>query len=328
MGAELVVGGGTTTLRRPVPTVSVVMTTHRRQDMLRSTLRSLAESRGSEALDEVLVVENGSRVGSDRVCEELRDVLPTRYHFVEQASQPVAFNEGLRLARSEFLIFFDDDIEVGEATVEAYLEAVREHGAGHFFGGPVEPLYEAGPPPEWMRVGLPYSVVGFDLGPDETTSDEFLGANWAAYRSDLLREGGWPKGLGPGADRPLLGGETELQASLRASGSTGVYLPSAVIRHHVTAAQCTLTWARRRRYMQRLGWTLVDPRHSDAPSLAGAPRFLWRACIEQSLRVLWERVRHPRTDRYMSAEMRLAELWGQLEAYRALNRGQGIDEPS
>ncbi|MBT8488773.1 MAG: glycosyltransferase [Gemmatimonadetes bacterium] len=192
----------------------ILLATHRRADLLREMLSSLAGADDLDGVRQILLIENGARDGSEDVAREFEGVLPIRYEFVEEANKSAALNEGLLMSDADLLIFFDDDVRVSPGTIAAYVDAAQRCGRGHFFGGRLTPWYEGEPPPQWLIPALPYTATGFDLGPEEIPHHEFMGPNWAAFRQDLVEIGGFSTRLGPGSG--LVGQETEAQSRLTA----------------------------------------------------------------------------------------------------------------
>lgn len=307
------------------PQAAVLVATYQRTEALRVMLESLAANPDVSRLAGVLVLENGMRSGSEQVVHEFSEVLPLRYQFVEEANKQAALNFGLVSCDAEFIIFFDDDIRIGPETIRTYLDAAANYGPGHFFGGPVDPLYENGPPPDWLRDVLPYSAKGFDLGNAECSSNEFLGANWGAFMTDVQAAGGFSLGLGPNARLRTIGGETELQSRFASCGLKGLYLPAARVEHFVPGENCTVGWARQRRTRQHLSRTLARNELYKGPTIGGVPRYMWRMIGTQGLKVLFDRAFRPQTPRRARTEMRFAELWGQAMGQRLLSQGVQIE---
>jgi GT2 family glycosyltransferase len=315
--------------------VDILLATHRRVDLLREMLSSLAVADDLEGVRQILLIENGIRGGSDDVAREFHGVIPIRYEFVEQANKSAALNHGLRMSDADLLIFFDDDVRVSPGTIPTYVEAAPRYGRGHFFGGRVTPRYEGEPPPPWLVSALPYTATGFDLGSRELPHHEFLGPNWAAFRQDLTEIGGFSTRLGPGSG--LVGQETEAQSRLTARGSQGVFLPGAHVEHFVPAHHLTVGWVRRRRYRHMLGRALRARDSYEGPRIASVPRFLWRSYAEQLLRLARDRLLRPHTEERVQAELRLTKVRAQIACHRLRARGDtvaggelpgGDDQPS
>jgi glycosyltransferase involved in cell wall biosynthesis len=313
---------------QPGPLAAVVIATHRRARLLEGVLQDLASVPLPREVEELLVLENGVRDETEGVCRRFNEALPIRYHYVEEAGKSNALNVGLAMTRAELIVFFDDDIRVAPQSLGAFVDAARRHGPGHFFGGPVEPDYAGEPPPSWLRPWLAASVIGWDLGASERHHDEFLGANWAAFRADLVAAGGFVKGLGPNAEFRTVGQEVEMQERLVAREHRGVYVPGARVRHLVAADQCSLRWVRRRWRQQSLSRVMLSPTHIGEPQIAGVPRFLWRQYATDISRALAARLTAPRSDRRMRAELALAVTTGKMLGYRRVRRVGGFSRPT
>ncbi len=92
------------------PTVGVVVRTKDEADRLRLTLTSLA----SEAPDEVIVVDDGSRDHTAAVIDEASSSLPiVRLRHERPLGRSGASNAGAALARSEIVLFLDGDTLAG-----------------------------------------------------------------------------------------------------------------------------------------------------------------------------------------------------------------------
>lgn len=310
------------------PDTSIIIPTYRRPALLERVLRDLASAPLPAELREVLIVENGRRDGTEAICEQYADQLPVHFHFVDEPGKSNALNVALHLTDAEYIVFYDDDVRIDPAGPDAFIDGAHRYGPGHFFGGPVRPEYAGEPPADWMRPWFTTCVIGWSLGDEEQPHDEFLGANWAAFRSDLLGAGGFVRGLGPNAEFRTVGQEVEMQERLLARGVRGVYLPDASVQHYVPEHQCTLGWLRKRWYQQRMSRVLLSPEHLDAPRLADVPRFLWRQLLGDGARTLAARMIAPRTKSRILSEMKLAATLGQVAGYRRVRREGGFDAPA
>jgi GT2 family glycosyltransferase len=94
---------------RQAPRVTVVVTSHNRQSMLRACLESLEKSEGRERL-QIVVVDNGSSDGAAQLDSDFPDVqwirLPKNFGLTK------AMNLGWRAADAEYVFFLHDDTEL------------------------------------------------------------------------------------------------------------------------------------------------------------------------------------------------------------------------
>jgi GT2 family glycosyltransferase len=260
----------------------VVLATRERDELLARTLTSLAQCRLPASFAGTLVVENGTRAGAERVVGEAAASLEARYLFEPAGNKSRALNAALAHIDDGLIVFLDDDVRPAAEVIEAYAAAARATGPGYFFGGPVEPDYEA-PPPDWLTGFLPPSARPWC--PDDAqlaAKPFFLGFNWAAFASDLRLVGGFDERLGPGTDVGI-GDESDLQRRLVASGLTAVCVRQALVHHWVPRVRCSPEWALQRAYRSgiRNGWLKQE---DTGPAIAGYPLRLVKRVAGQWLR--------------------------------------------
>jgi GT2 family glycosyltransferase len=270
--------------------ISVVLATREREDLLARTLSSLAQCRLPAGFARTLVVENGARGQAEQIVREAAGALRARYLFEPAGNKSRALNAALAQIEDGLIVFLDDDVRLAPEVIESYASAAHLTGPGCFFGGPIEPDYEAAPP-EWLTAFLPPSARHWC--PDEAqlaTKPFFLGFNWAAFASDLRLAGGFDERLGPGTDVGI-GDESDLQRRLVKSGVTAMCVPEALVHHWVPRVRCSPEWALQRAFRSgvRTGWL----RDEDlGPTIAGYPLVLLKRVAGQ-----WVRRHLPRRDR-------------------------------
>jgi glycosyltransferase involved in cell wall biosynthesis len=163
-----------------------------------------------------------------------------------RGNKSYALNEALSTISEGLVVFFDDDVRVHPNALSAYAAAVRQHGAGHFFGGAVEIDYEEQPPKRFIPL-LPFSATGYDLKTSDM-GDVYLGFNWAAFADDLRRVGGFDPRFGPGSPAGATGQEVNMQQQLLDRGLVGKDVPGAVVWHWMPAHHLTLGYVVNRHY--------------------------------------------------------------------------------
>jgi glycosyltransferase involved in cell wall biosynthesis len=106
-----------------LPTVSVVIPTHRRRERLPILLDALAE----EAAVEVIVVVNGGDDGSMELLEERADAEPAlRPLSLEEAGQVLAMQAGVEAATGDVVLLLDDDVIPEPGLVAGHAERHRD----------------------------------------------------------------------------------------------------------------------------------------------------------------------------------------------------------
>ena len=229
--------------------LTVLTPTHGRPTLLGRTLDSLAECELPEAYLETVVVENGPKAGAETVVQEAASSYPhlrLRYMHVDWANKSHALNEALKSVVVGLVVLFDDDVRLEKGVLVAYTEAAAGRAGGAFFGGPIASDFEERPP-EWLLPLMPASVRGFTLA-DTAAAGHYLGANWAAYTSDIQAAGGFGLKFGPGSPTGARGQEFEMQRRLRRIGVKAVDVADALVWHYVPRARSTPGWLLRRKY--------------------------------------------------------------------------------
>jgi GT2 family glycosyltransferase len=234
-------------------------------ELLRRTLRSLANCQRPAEYGGTIVAENGRRSGLDRIVAEFGPEHRFQYFYSEPPNKSLALNRVLAQLGESLVVFTDDDVLVPAGTLAAYAAGAAGRSSGEFYGGPVVPDYEAEPPPAWLVPMLPRSAGGWQLPvgvKTEIQQPEFIGPNFAAFASDILAVGGFDTWLGPGSQMASPGEDTEIQAKLLAHGIRGYYLPAAEIRHRVRREACGIPFAVHRAERNGIYWGIAQAREA------------------------------------------------------------------
>ena len=256
------------------PPLTVLIPTHGRPALLERTLDSIAQCTLPDGYEELVVIENGSREGAEHLVEALPKRLNARYMHRERGNKSYALNEALETIDDGLVVFFDDDVRVHSSTLVRYSEAAqRRKGRKVYFGGPVE-VDREDESPKWFESFLPSSARGYEVGPSRRRK-WYLGFNWAAFRSDIERLGGFDPRFGPGAPSRSTGQESDMQARMRGDGMQPVDVQGARVTHYVPEENCTLSWLLKRRYRGgiRSGIEL------DMNALSFAGRIVWQTAV-------------------------------------------------
>ena len=76
---------------------------------------------------EVLIVDNGSTDKTREVCSSFKNTIPNlRYFYEETPGLHVGRHLGMKMAKSELLVYADDDIEAFPTWLEGIAESFRD----------------------------------------------------------------------------------------------------------------------------------------------------------------------------------------------------------
>ena len=115
------------TIRPGRPTLSVVLCTYNRAELLLRTLDSLCRQSLDKAVFEIVVIDDGSTDDTRQVVQAYESLLPLRYSRQRNAGLGSARNHGVFLSRGEILVFHDDDDIAGPRLLEEHLETHRRY---------------------------------------------------------------------------------------------------------------------------------------------------------------------------------------------------------
>lgn len=268
--------------------ISVILCTKDNADRLRVTLEAFRQCAvPANCRWELIVVANACRDNTVSVAECFSGELPIRVITEPTPGLSRARNAGISNSLGEFLLFCDDDIFPSVQWIASYFHAVTMCGDTAFYGGPVLSVFESEPVSTQLLRIAPWSVRGFDLGPNERelhSGESFLSANWCCKKSLILNAGGFDESLGLGASSGVAGEETDLQHRLMSEGIVGVYMPKASIGHFVPASKCTIAHIVERIEASALASYYGKKSPSNMPRIFGRPRWMVRRVLEQWLR--------------------------------------------
>ncbi|HOX07095.1 MAG TPA: glycosyltransferase [Planctomycetota bacterium] len=238
--------------------LSVVITTFRRGEILRRTLRSLAGCSRPAGLDwEVILLDNSAGREAEPIAREFAAELPIRYVCETAPGVSNARNRGIAESRGDVLWFVDDDVELAAGWLQAVEAALRERPEAGFFQGKVAPNWVDCPPPAWVNPGFggPESHAGtylyFDLGPASrplAPTEPIISANLGVRREVFRKVGGFRTDLCPIGKQHRLGGDTEFGDRANSAGVRGAYVAEAAALHYTPAARASIRFALRWSY--------------------------------------------------------------------------------
>jgi glycosyltransferase involved in cell wall biosynthesis len=214
-----------------LPSISVVVPTRHRAELVKRCISSLTEQDYSKESFEIIVVEDGSQAARP-VVESLRsEGMRLTYLSIPHSGAAAAYGAGLAKARGDVVAFIDDDAiaprtwlsQIASILIQGKPQGVI--GAGGRISGeyPLE-KFEAGLSPtgelRWSGFG-PISSPPIDV-------DHLPGCNMAFWRDALLGIGGFD----PHFSRIISWRhETDVCLRLRRQGHRLIYDPELFVLH-------------------------------------------------------------------------------------------------
>jgi glycosyltransferase involved in cell wall biosynthesis len=263
---------------------SVVIPTRDRAQHLSGALESLTRQTYPRDKFEVIVVDNGSTDGTREVCTSFMNRIPQfRYLYEETAGLHAGRHRGMKTAKSDILVYADDDIEAFPMWLEGIAEAFCDEQVV-LVGGKNLPKFEQEPPVWILRMWkkdhqggrmLPYLSI-LDLGDEVKVISPYcvFGCNFSIRKSILLEAGGFhPDAMPPDLIRYRGDGETHVARYIIEHDYKAVYHPNASIYHIISSDRMTEKYFVRRAFSQGISDSYTEIRTKKARSFLTNYRF-------------------------------------------------------
>jgi glucosyl-dolichyl phosphate glucuronosyltransferase len=243
--------------------LSVIICTYNRAETLSRTLTCLSRcERPPKNRWELIVMDNGGADCTRQALLPFRRELPIVYAREDRRGKYHALNSAVRMARSDLLVFLDDDVLPDPRLLNEYLQASVRYPDAHLFGGPVQLELPEGHDPDLVALPQARAVLAqSDFGTEARllSYPEYpIGGNMAARRRamgiDLYFE-----------PIPQAGFEMELaledclffkRAMLK--GHRVLYLPRAAVRHIIRPEQVGMRYFTERYAHALIGQEILD----------------------------------------------------------------------
>lgn len=253
--------------------LSVIIPTRNRADLLQLALQSLQSQTLSTDSFEVLVIDNGSTDNTKQVVALFQQQLGNvRYFFDQTPGLHVGRHLGMKMAKSDILVYADDDIEAFPTWLEAITETFQDSGVV-LVGGKNLPKFES-EPPAWIlkmwekdkkdnRILSSLSIL--DLGDEKEEVNPYLvfGCNFSIRKAVLLAAGGFHPDAMP---RELIkyrgDGESCVSKYILDNSYKTLYHPKASVYHSVSKNRMTKDYFCRHAYNQGISESYIQIRNA------------------------------------------------------------------
>ena len=291
--------------------ITVAICTWNRSRLLQQTLESLTRLRVPDDLAwDLVIVDNRSQDDTREVIQSFESRLPIRYVFEGNQGHARSRNTAVEQAAGDLIVWTDNDVIVDRNWLAGYAEAALKYPQAAFFGGVIEPVFEAGKP-DWLVDTWDKShpvYAARDLGKTEfqLLENQFpFGANFA-IRADVQNE--FLYDLRTGRSGVGMVGDDEITVLRRivAAGHHGVWLPQTKLQHFIPQDRATPKY---------VGQYFVG--QGQANVLKGRPTMgsqLQALGISIHHQVCFQLKRHfSRPDEWVSHLIRSSIAWGEFE---------------
>ena len=220
------------------PLVSVVIPVYRKLDLTLRCLKALAQAELADSF-EVIVVDDASDDGTADALRAVEGLVVAETP--ENVGYLRATNTGTALARGEFVLLLNNDVEVHPTAVSALVDALRRDASAGAAGArllyPDGSLQEAGSITWSDGTGWNY---GKGADPRSPAFAHVRRVDYCSAACLLVRRSALP-GDGAFDERyaPAYYEDSDLAFTLRAGGLETIYVPDALVLHHEGASHGT-----------------------------------------------------------------------------------------
>ncbi len=300
---------------------SVIVPTRNRAAVLRRCLQSLTAQAAPADSFEVIVVDNGSSDDTVAVAKSFDGALQMRLLHESEPGLHVGRHAGWRAARSDVLMFADDDIEAEPGWVEAVVARFAAEPSVALVGGNDHPAFEH-EPPLWLQrwwqqpVGrgraLGYlSILDFGTGCFALDPSYVWGCNFNVRRAVLEAARGFhPDGVPVERIRWRGDGEGHIARLVHERGWLTLFDGAASVRHAVTARRMTPDYFEERAYAQGVSDSYTRIRR------AGRAVLPWHQHVRAAVRRLAAPLRERNLTRSAPTDAATAQWRAVLRAVR------------
>jgi glucosyl-dolichyl phosphate glucuronosyltransferase len=249
---------------------SVIVPTRNRAKQLQACLASLTRQTALADSFEVIVIDNGSNDETSAVARAFDGPLQLRLVHESEPGLHVGRHAGARMARSDVLMFCDDDIEADPGWVEAVVRRFAEPDVA-LVGGNDRPAFSQAPPP-WLalwwaqpmahgRALAALSVLDFGSGAFDIDPAWVWGCNFSVHRAALNAARGFhPDGMPTDRLRWRGDGEMHVGRVVRAHGWRTVFDGAASVSHRVDENRMTQAYFEQRAFAQGISDSYAEIR--------------------------------------------------------------------
>jgi len=134
---------------------SIIVPVFNRPDEVDELLESLCRQTLNDF--EVLIVEDGSKLPCQDVCDKYKGLIDLKYYYKDNSGPGQSRNYGAERAQGQWLIVLDSDVVLPEGYLQAVDEGLRQEPAIDAFGGP-DAAHDSFTP---VQKAISYSMTSF-----------------------------------------------------------------------------------------------------------------------------------------------------------------------
>lgn len=308
------------------PVASIIICTKNRAGSLRETL---AKMEGvlvpSSATIEMIVVDNGSTDHTREIVEcHQTNKYKLQYIWEPNGGQAHARNRGLSIAKSDIIVFTDDDVLPCEHWLEEHIRGYADDEIAAILGG-IEALHMGPLPAEYSRESMDFSTRFGDKTVKPFTG-HLVGANMSFRRTVIDAIGGFNARLGPG--RSGFFDDTDFSIRLMRAGFIQCFEPMASVQHVIESSRLRAIACRRMLFQLGVSIFVADEFGASENVWIQTRKLLFSTAgfLKYKVKCLVKRESRKCTHVDLFYAMERGKMWARLQGRRRLERLYGPRE--
>ena len=246
------------------PTITVIIPTKNRCELIRELLNSLEKVRGlTRVQPKIIVGDNASTDSTAKMLETRKATFPTELIplSISSPGKSAVLNQAIRRSTAEVVAFLDDDVIVDSSWLEEIEAFFQGNPASHVGQGSIRTGVETSPDPEIRRLLQRYRTIPqLEFSSNVGDLHSLNGANIAIRRAVFDRVGYFDERLGPGASGTSE--DVELAQRIRKAGMKITYMHRAIVYHRVDRERLTEKYFKQTHWRQGASRFLMKRRSS------------------------------------------------------------------
>jgi glucosyl-dolichyl phosphate glucuronosyltransferase len=241
------------------PSLTTIVCTYNRAFLLKNCLDSLAGQTLDKNYFEVIVVDNNSKDSTEQVVREYCQKYQNfRYVFEKEQGLSHARNRGCAEAKTEYLVYLDDDVIAPAEYLSNVLKVVNQYSPD-IMGGPVYPYYTS-KKPEWFKDEYEIRKNADESGFCKNCN--ISGGNFIIKKSVLEKLGMFDPSYGMIGNKLRMFEERRVLEKYRAatpeSKQKVYYALECFIKHHVPEYKMKISYLVKRSFQGGKGLSEID----------------------------------------------------------------------
>ena len=297
---------------------SVIVPTYKNPALLFDALKSIIAQQTYFEY-EVLILDNSCdlvlRAEVENVAGKRGDQV--RYIPVPEIGLHSGRHAGIKEAKSDILVFVDDDINAAQGWLQAIMDTFDDPNVC-LVGGRNLPGYKE-EPPNWLEAfwtrnpdgtawcGL-LSLLDYGNEQVEINPNFIWGVNFSIRKKTLVSVGGFhPDGFPWELRRYRGDGETAVTREVERMGFKAVYQPAATVCHIIPGSRLTIEYFERRNFLQGISdsYTRIHADHGHMPSKGSD----WKSPLRIVKRFIGQWISHVSPDPYQVIRARISQAY-------------------